>query len=161
MKMLRKTAVTLICMTALSACGPSRWAQLEKQPDSDILAKLREGGDEKICKAGFIDAAWASFVGPRVQEIARREAALRQLGDCSEEHKKCIAFGFALGTPGYSECRVTLEGIEAQAKAARSASNSIDAFNTQLLIQSLQPRPAPSINCTSSAFGGIVNTHCQ
>lgn len=156
--MLRKMAATMICLIALSGCGPARRAELEKKPNEAILAELREGGNESVCRAGFINKDW---YGPRTQEIARREAALRQLGDCSEEHAKCINFGLALGTPGYSECRMRLEGARAQVDAARAASSSMDLYNSQLLLQSLQPRPAPSINCTSSTFGSFVNTRCQ
>jgi hypothetical protein len=155
--MFPKIAVTLVCLAALSACGPARRAELEKKPDDVILADLRGGGNERICKAGFINQNW---YGPRTQEIARREAALRQLGDCSEEHKKCLNFGFALGTPGYSECRMRMEGVKVQAEAAKAASDAANAYSSQLLMQSLQPKSAPSMNCTSTAIGNIVNTNC-
>jgi hypothetical protein len=146
-------------MTALSACGgPARRAELEKKPDEAILATLREGGDEQVCEAAVTHKTW---YGPRTQEVARREAALRQLGDCSEEHEKCVSFGFPIGTPGYAECRILMEGIKVQAKAASDNAANAAFANSQMLLQSLQPKPAPSINCTSSRMGSYVNTNCQ
>jgi hypothetical protein len=162
MRQLRVTAISLICMTALSACGgPARRAELEKKPDETILATLREGGDERVCEAAVTHKTW---YGPRTQEVARREAALRQLGDCSEEHEKCVSFGFPIGTPGYAECRIRMEGIKVQAAAAKAASSNTDFAdfaNTQMLLQSLQPKPAPSIHCTTSRMNSYINTDCH
>jgi hypothetical protein len=160
-RMLRKQAATLICVIVLSACGPVMRAQLEKKPDDDILADLRGGGNERICRAGYRQS---DLFGQRTQEIARREAALRQLGDCSNEHAKCVNFGFSQGTPGYADCRMRIEGIKVQEDASQAASRAASnaAFaNSQMLFQSMQPRQPPSINCTSTTMGNIVNTNCR
>lgn len=67
--------------------------------------------------------------------------------------QRCAAYGFKPGTVEMAQC------IENEAQA-KQHNNTIRSVAAAQIIAASQPPPRRQINCTSTAFGGMVNTNC-
>lgn len=79
----------------LTACGVSRANRIATLPP-DQLATV---SDHDICDGLAFNPD---------SENLQAEVAKRRLGDCTQDHFMCVSWGYALGTPEYTQCRSKL-----------------------------------------------------
>ena len=121
----------------LISCGPINRAQMSNMDNPSLTKAMGEKSDEHICWA--IDGKWGD---ERYEKFALLEAEKRTLGDCTEEHIKCVSFGYSYKTPKYSECRMELEKAKlGVGVGGGSGSHPKNCFSTDL-------------------GGGMVTTNC-
>lgn len=83
------------------------------------------------------------------------------------DDQTCKSYGLSFGTPEYANCR---QGIAAQRQSALQAQQQNNAAliqqqnqtltNFQNSLNQAQQRPRP-VDCSTTYFGGVANTHCQ
>lgn len=92
---------------------------------------LREKGDgsedDLACKKRSLKPTSKAYETCRAQLVSAKEKELEikkrdeqaKIGDGSPEHQRCFAYGFVLGTPAYSECRLKLQLLRQQSIQAQ------------------------------------------
>jgi hypothetical protein len=140
----------------LSACGPAQRAKVEKMPDADIAAYLREPGDvSRVCKV-LENPSW---YGPKTIKVAQEIAHGAGVGDCSPDHHKCIGWGMAFASPAYAECRQRLEVAKRQSQAGTKSDGgkALMEWGQQMMKSGAAPR-STTTSCHRTSFGMDCST---
>jgi hypothetical protein len=82
------------------------------------------------------------------------------MSDGERDDRTCQSYGYALGTPGYGQCRMQLD--QQRRAAALAALGVLQGQRPYVL----PPPPDiqnqnPPVNCTSTVNGQVVNTNCR
>lgn len=95
--------------------------------------------------------------------------AVTLLSSCAGQidDQTCKSYGLSFGTPEYANCR---QGLMAQRQSALQSMQQNNAAlaqqqnqvlqNFQNSLNQSQQRSRP-LDCTTTYFGGVANTHCQ
>lgn len=122
--------ILLLCGILVSSCGAIRSKTISKATNQEDLVKY---SDRHLCNR-FVD------VNPVVAAERRR----RDLGDCSKEHRSCVASGFSTGSDKYLACRRFMAKEEGRRSAsARAAGLKMMEFG----LKTMQGNP-PQSNTT-------------
>jgi hypothetical protein len=148
-QILRAISAALLA-AQVAGCGLVAHNQREAMSDPDLAALVASRNDKTVCY-------WAlDRLGGRTGFFAQNEAHKRGLGDCSDDHFKCVkSYGVQFGTPEYSNCRIALDVNRQNRAAADDATNrAIGAYMLgvgQRMAQPPQANQPRTVTCAPSS----------
>lgn len=76
-------------------------------------------------------------------------------------HQQCQSYGFDIGTPGYSNCRMSLDQQDNSNRQALIGAYLANQPRQQPYVLPMPAQPVPPHTCSSMVNGQMITTTCN